>query len=62
MRDFIYITDRRQQYRLNLRRFFAMFQRVDLQVMMAEDLRRRRAHGNYLRALWRAQWRLQGRD
>ena len=56
------IIDRRQQYRLNLRRFFAMFQRVDLQVMMAEDLRRRRAHGNYLRALWRAQRRLQGRD
>jgi len=58
MRDFIYITDRRQQYVLNLRRFIARFQRLDLQLMMAADLRRRRAHGHFLRALWRKQWSL----
>ena len=48
------ITDRRQQYQINLRRFFARFQRVDIQRMMAADLQKRRVHGNYLRALWRA--------
>ena len=53
------IIDRRQAYRIRQRKFLADFQAPELRhmaAMMRADFRQRRAHGNYLLALWRKAW------